>query len=387
MFNISITPEQRLSKAVVALMSKPEYLWMSGLLMIGERKIKDDVPTACTNGRDEYYGRAFVESLSDAELRAVVVHECKHKLYRHLHIWNDLFKINAQCANMACDYVINLEIVDENRDGFCKLPDNGLLDDTYRGMDTKQVFDILMQDPPQGGGGGGGFDDHDWDGAEELDAEEKQALEEEIDTAIRQGILAADKSGVARPMHASGMLATKVDWRQVLREFVTTHCAGNDESTWAKPNRRYIGSDIYMPSTYSETVKELCIDIDTSGSIWGGNTMAKFMGALYEVCQQVRPERIRVLYWDTSVTSQEVFTTDEAERILTLTRPTGGGGTDPHCLPKFKLENNIRPDATIVLTDGYFFHGTGSGWDNTLWCIVDNKSFTTTTGKVVHIED
>ena len=53
----NLTEEQRLSKAVVSIMGNDDYAALSGVLMVGERGIKDDVPTAYTNGRDEYYGR------------------------------------------------------------------------------------------------------------------------------------------------------------------------------------------------------------------------------------------------------------------------------------------------------------------------------------------
>ena len=59
-----LTEEQRLTKAVVSIMSSPKYVALAGVLMIGERSVVDDpsVPTACTNGRDEFYGREFVSN-------------------------------------------------------------------------------------------------------------------------------------------------------------------------------------------------------------------------------------------------------------------------------------------------------------------------------------
>ena len=79
-----LTAEQRLNKATVDIMANPKYVALAGILMIGDRGVKDDIPTACTNGRDEWYGREFVEKLNDAELRFLVLHESYHKLYRHL---------------------------------------------------------------------------------------------------------------------------------------------------------------------------------------------------------------------------------------------------------------------------------------------------------------
>jgi predicted metal-dependent peptidase len=105
-----LSVEQRLSKAVVDIMGNPKYVALAGVLMIGDRTVRDDIPTACTNGRDEMYGRDFVTGISDAELRFLVLHECYHKLYRHLTTWRHLYEDNALLANMACDYVINCKI-------------------------------------------------------------------------------------------------------------------------------------------------------------------------------------------------------------------------------------------------------------------------------------
>lgn len=120
--NNKLTPRQRLDKAAVAITGRPYYRHLSGILMVGNRSIKEGIPTACTNGRDEWYGPEFVESLTDAELRFVVIHETYHKLYRHLTTWANLNKINPRKANQAMDYVINLQIRDENKDGFAVCP-------------------------------------------------------------------------------------------------------------------------------------------------------------------------------------------------------------------------------------------------------------------------
>jgi hypothetical protein len=120
MFNQTLTAEQRLDKAVVDIMANPKYVALAGVLMIGKRGIEDDpkrCPTAYTNGKDERYGRAFVDKLNDAELRFLVLHEVYHKLYRHLTTWAWMWREHPQMANAACDYVINLEIVTRDPTG------------------------------------------------------------------------------------------------------------------------------------------------------------------------------------------------------------------------------------------------------------------------------
>ena len=155
MIGKQLTAEQRLSKAVVDIMGSPKYVALAGVLMIGNRSVCEKTKTACTNGRDELYGRKFIEALSDAELRFLVLHECYHKLYKHLITWRHLYDENAQLANMACDYVINIKLTDDNKDGFAVMPKVGLLDEKYRGMDSAQVYKLLQEDGGDGDGGGG----------------------------------------------------------------------------------------------------------------------------------------------------------------------------------------------------------------------------------------
>ena len=89
-----LTTEQRLSKAVVDIMGNPKYVALAGILMIGDRTFSEEIPTACTNGRDEMYNPKYVDSLTDPQLRYLVLHENYHKLYRHLVTWVHLIMSN-----------------------------------------------------------------------------------------------------------------------------------------------------------------------------------------------------------------------------------------------------------------------------------------------------
>ena len=390
-----LTPEQRLSKAVVNIMSKAYAL--AGVIMIGDRAVEHDsvkVPTACTNGRDEWYGAEFIGTLNDAELRFLVFHEVYHKLYRHLTTWQHLNKIDHELANMSMDYVINIKIMDEyGQDGWVKMPEGGCFDEKYRGWDTAQVFNDLCDnksEEEEGGGGAGkgkpqGFDQHDWDGASEMDAEEVRELTRDIDEAIRQGALTAGKMGSGGDRNLEELMQPQVDWREVLREFVQTTCAGSDYSTWKRPNRRYIGAGIYMPSGISEQVEELVVAIDTSGSI-GGIELSAFLTEVKSVCDTVHPNKVRLLYWDTEVCQDETYELHELDDLVKSTKPAGGGGTCVECVPKYMAVEGIKPQACIVLTDGDLYRGWGTWTTPVLWCILDNKNKKPDVGTTVHIK-
>ncbi len=100
--------ERKLQKAKITVMRNPKFALLQGVMMVGRTYINDYIPTACTNGKDESYGRAFVKKLSDKELAFVIAHEAGHKMYRHLSTWKKLHDEDARLANSAMDYVINL---------------------------------------------------------------------------------------------------------------------------------------------------------------------------------------------------------------------------------------------------------------------------------------
>ena len=414
-----LTAEQRIERTHIQLMKHPDFCLFSGLFMVGKVSVDDATPTAKTNGLDVTYGREFVDRLNDKQLAFLILHENMHKAYRHLVVWEKLHRQNHELANMACDYVINLQIQDYDKNNHTvEMPTDengkvmGLIDEAYRGMDTHQVFEILakkygrgygkpkIKTIGQGGDGEGdgqgdgdeppkGFDDHDWEGAKEMGEEESREASEEIERALRQGAILAGKmkGNISREME--DLLTPKVDWKEALRDFVKSTTQGKDQSTWKRLHKRYIGMDIIMPSSYDEKVGAILVGVDTSGSI-GGEELAQFLGEVKSICDEVSPEQIDLLYWDTHVASHEVYKGAELCGLTESTKPKGGGGTDPDCVPKYMNKENLKPECVIMLTDGYL-NSDKNKWQITapvLWCVKGNRSFNSNevVGKVVHVE-
>jgi predicted metal-dependent peptidase len=268
-----------------------------------------------------------------------------------------------------------------------------LLDEKYRGMNAKQVFDLLKQDMKDGKGGGDGdrFDEHDWDGAEEMTAEERKLLEREVDQALRQGAMAAQKikGGGAGGMDRSieELLTPKVNWREQLRDYVKAVCKGRDTSSWRRPNRRYLGTGIYMPTLISEKVGHLVIGVDTSGSI-GGRELNEFLAEVKGIADEVTPDKVDLLYWDGEVAGHEEYDSNSIASIVESTKPRGGGGTSPSCVSKYLVDKNIKPECVIMLTDGYVGSDWGGDWEcPVLWVVVGGNLATAPNGKTIHIRD
>ena len=414
--------ERKVQKVKINLMREKTFALWQGFMMIGKTSVVDNMRTAATNGRDEFYGRKFVAGLSEKELAFVILHENLHKAFRHLTTWQRLAKENMRLANQAMDYVINLMLVDmdpnEKWIAFPKNPDGslmGLLDRRFKGMHTKQVYDILKQEQkdrgedgdedglePDGrvpGDGEGnqprdGFDDHDWEGAKSLSEEDKKVLEREIDQALRQGEMQHKKlngDGAGNINREIGeLLRPQIDWKEALREFVKATCAAKDQSTWRRPNRRMIGDGVYMPSLIGEKVGEGVLSCDTSGSI--AEELRKFLSEMKVIAEDIRPEKLHVLYWDTRVANHEVYGDGELalDTLATSSQPKGGGGTAPSCVPLYLKEQGIKPEFVIMFTDGVVGSDWGGDWGGVpvLWVICNaygGDNITAPNGKTIHI--
>lgn len=377
---MNLTAEQRVQRAHVKMMEHQATKAFSSVLMVGNTEVNDDIPTACTNGRDVLYGADFIQTLTDPELNAVILHENLHKVYQHHWLWKHLWKENARLANMSADYVINLEILDVSKkySDFIQLPDSALLEERFRGMDTQKVFNALKDEG--GSGGEEGFDEHNFD---ELTEEEKEELGKEIEQAVRQGALLAGKTGGDQHRAFDELTTPQVDWRDQLREFMSAVSTGKDDSTWRRPNRRWIAQDMYMPSTISESMGPLVVGIDTSGSL-GERELASFLSEVIGLCDNVSPELLHLLEVDAKVQNHEVFDRDGFGRLSSKRSLKGGGGTDMRVIFKHIEDNNIKPEAVIVLTDGETPFPTEVKYP-TLWAIT-SKRITSPVGSTIHID-
>ena len=194
------------------------------------------------------------------------------------------------------------------------------------------------------------------------------------------------RMGAKIPRTIEELLEPKVNWREVLKEFVTNAVRGSDEFTWRKFNKRHIANDIYLPSMENDTIGELVVAIDTSGSI-GGPELTEFASELASICSVCNPNKVRVLWWDTQVHSCQTFD-GEYNNIASLLKPEGGGGTHVSCVSKYINDNKIKSEAVIVFTDGYVENEIDWNISSpTLWLVTQRRDFPKTYGKVILKEE
>lgn len=305
----------------------------------------DKIPTAATNGKRIAFNPEFVEKLTDEEVKFLVAHECFHPMLEHN------FRRGTRAArkwNVAADYVINKLLVDEK---VGKMPKGGLHNDaTYAagGGTSEGIYGILPDMPEDGTSGagqpGGPLDDcEDADGSpaeqEQQQAEWKVRVAQAAQSAKMMGKLSANMQRLVETV-----LQPRVDWREVMQRFLVK--ARTDERSFARFNRRFIAQGMYLPSISGDRMGEVCFAVDCSGSI-DQQTIDQFAAEIRRVKEDLMPERIHVLYFDSAVSHVECYDPHDELNI----RPHGGGGTD--FAPVFTKiqELGINPVAIVFLTD------------------------------------
>ena len=423
--------ETRIKRGHITLMKHPQTALYSGVMLMGISAVEENVSTAYTDGVNKKYGRKFLESIvSEPKVRGLILHENLHVALKQVVFGRPMFLENSKMANLAADFVVNDIItcidgvVAGTSERLVELPDGAVYDAMFHDWSMREVYNYLKKNAKSGSGSGKGKgqggqgnpppsggtqpnDDGDGDGdtvtvngktydisqsdehdfiGREVTAEEAKEIIDGIDKALREGGMLAGRMGAKIPRAISDLLEPKVDWREALREFVSASTKGNDEFTWRRMNKRQMANDIYLPSVINESIGEIVVAIDTSGSI-GSAEITEFATELVSICEVCQPEVVRVLWWDTEVHGEQVFK-DNYSDIAKMLKPLGGGGTHVSCVSDYLVKNKVKAECVLVFTDGYV--ESDINWkitDPTLWMVTQRRDFEPPMGKKVMFGD
>ena len=167
-----------------------------------------------------------------------------------------------------------------------------------------------------------------------------EAMHQAASLAKAQGKLPGAVEETVRGAHA-----TTVDWRTLLRRYMTD--AAKRDYSWSVPNRRFIDSGLYLPSIRSEGIDTIAVIVDTSGSLPAA-TLAAFWAELREIATELQPERVFLLQVDAAVQDAAEYAASDLPDEIAV---KGRGGTDFRPGFAWLEENGIRPGVCLYLTD------------------------------------
>jgi predicted metal-dependent peptidase len=155
-----------------------------------------------------------------------------------------------------------------------------------------------------------------------------------------------------------------MDWRTMLDQQITSTI--KNDFTWMKPSRKGWGIDAILPGLKNDTTIDICVAIDTSGSI-SNKMLNDFLSEINGIMSQYTDYKIYIWSFDTDVHNPELFTPDKS---ITDYKPAGFGGTDFDANWTWMKQNAVEPKKLIVFTDGYPFGSWGDeNYCDTLWVV------------------
>jgi predicted metal-dependent peptidase len=335
--------EGRILKAKIEIMTKSVFI--STICLSVKHTIRDDIPTAQTNGLSIEYGSEFINKLSAPELAGLMAHECWHIAYQHLprrgtrdpYMWN-----------VAGDYVINNMLLAAN----FSLPPKGLVDPKYGPeWSTDAIYEDLMKNDKEfdfgnvvldiigepAGGSAGQTD-------KELADQHTQIVDILVKAHTQSKMAGKDAGEVPQEISRviDKLINPKIPWPVILQRFL--HARVKEEYSWNRKNRRY---KTYMPSLHSYGLGHLIWAIDTSGS-QDDDDLRGTLSEIKSVQDMLRPESLTILDCDSKI--HNIYSVDHNVDILSL-KFSGGGGT--RFKPVFDYVAEHPADALVYFTDLY----------------------------------
>jgi len=379
----------RISKAKIKLMLKGTEAFLSTLVLALDTIVEDGVGTACTDGLSIKFDPVFVDTLDDEQLIFLLAHETWHVAFMHMCRVGDR---NFRKWNHAADYVINLMLTDA---GY-KFIEGGLLDKQYAGMSAEEVYDLLPEEESELPDNvlDGDFKPADGDSEDSQDGNgnspsngsggmSEQEIEQKIQDAIIKAATAAQMSNQAGSIPGSiaklvnDILNPQLPWQVILANYMSAK--SKTEKSWSRRNKRF--RTTYLPSKLSESMGDVNIYVDASGSV-SDDEFSAYIGEMHEIREALRPEVMKVISFDTRL--KEEFVMEKGEELAV--EFTGGGGT---CIEPVitHAEEQQEVDVSIIFTDGYFSNVDYTKVPNdVLWVIVNNPSWECPHGTVIHMD-
>lgn len=363
----------------------------------------EPVGTACTDGTVLLYDPDFIDKLEDDEVSGLLAHEIMHCVLLHPFRMDKAYH-DPKLSNIAMDFEINGYIdaynqeYARNNNGLVpfKLPKGGLLDHQYDGMAWEQIYEKIKQQQPQDGkvngkprpgqGQGDPASDGSWGRVEapgqgdckpkDGDGQQKDGngnvVPQKTQGDWQAGIVPKAEAVAKMQGNMPGGFASMLDklrrpeipWTEYLQRYFDQ--VAQDDYDMRRPDRRHMPADIYLPTLHSETMGEIVIAIDTSGSIYCDTELfRRFMGEVDDVLGRVRPSKTTLLQCDTRVT--DVVEYRPGDRVEPNFKLKGGGGTDFRPVFDWVEKGNASPRVLVFFTDGYGeYPSTPPGYD-VLW--------------------
>jgi predicted metal-dependent peptidase len=305
----------------------------------------DDVPTACTDGRDVFYNPSFLAPLPSPQLDAVLLHEVLHAALSHPGRVRTREPVRW---NVAADVVVNGIVAAQPG---LTLPPGAVRAPELEHLSVEEVYELLDARAAAACPKCLRPGNHD---IAELEAHWRRALSQ-AETIARGAGRGSLPAGLERLVREA--TAPRVDWRTQLWQFLA-----RTPTDFGAFDRRFVHRGLYLEALEGESLRAL-IAVDTSGSV-DAALLGTFLAEVRGVLGAYPHVKAELYYADA-----ELYGPHDLDRRAPLPAPQGGGGTSFE--PFFERVDRDGSGETVLvyLTDGYGSFPSAKPSSPVLWVV------------------
>lgn len=326
-------------------------------------------PSMATNGKELYISTEFADTLSQLELRGVLVHEAVHVIQRHPLRRGDR---DPQLYGIAIDAATNAIVLDL---GY-SLPEDRIAE--IRGQSVEQIYAQLAKDSPpesqQPAGSSGDSDSEDDSQGGESGSGDSEGgttpqsggtpKDDVMDYPLEPGQTMAEAEREIDKLMAETKMSAQMAGKDIGRDERMVFKRQDSDLNWPRELEEYIhligGADYSMNPPHIGLGQQgiICnqlnptgcgnvvLAVDTSGSI-DEDKLNLALSHLMLFVENIDYESLRVIACQSRVTYDRLFSRGETVDISDM--PVGGG---TRFMPLFDIaDDNGAPNLLIYFTD------------------------------------
>lgn len=279
----------------------------------------DDIGSFRSNGITLEYNGDFFAKLALSEMEFVFANGAMHASLSHERRKNGR---SGWLWQLSTDYAINDMLVVNGLDR----PQEAHYNERFRGLYAEAIYEELkseiLRDELE-------YEEEHADTPKNESSDENQELNERLFEDFAKSVFASEMQKGDTPLALERFFSIqssqKINWRDELKSALERFC--KDDYTLLPPNKKFLHSGIYLPSSMSQKLK-FALAIDSSGSI-DEEMLGLFLSELNSIMLTIQNYEIEFFICDDKIRFHETFHSgDMLDISLFYNELKSGGFTD-----------------------------------------------------------
>ena len=212
-----------------------------------------------------------------------------------------------------------------------------------------------------------------------------QELKDKLEDLVKNAAMQAKLAGANIPPSIAKQLEAiynpQIHWATVLERIVGSY--KREDYSWSRFNKAYFAHGMVLPTLYNESIGDIVVAVDTSGSI-SDDAYQHILGNLSFIHSNLHPSKLHLVQFTDSI--HNTMESEEGDDLNEDIFKRVNGGTDVNPVFEWVETQGIKPEVMIVFTDMYMPRVQHDPSYPVVWGVIDNPQCSIPFGERVDIK-